>query len=46
MIATTVPLVRQQAEAIRRETGYVVKSYDGSMGVDYWDPDKVISLLL
>lgn len=40
MIANTVPLVRQQAKAIGQLTPYSVSSYDGSMGVDFWDREK------
>ena len=47
MIANTVPLVRQQAQAIKMHTGFAVRSYDGSMGVDFWKEEDVsITLLL
>lgn len=41
MIANTVPLVRQQANAISQNTSLTVGCYDGSMGVDLWDKKKV-----
>ena len=41
MIANTVPLVKQQADAIRTHTGFEVRAYDGSMGVDFWKEDEV-----
>merc|ERR1719495_1186967 len=36
-LVNSVPLVDQQAEAIRRSTGFSVGSYCGADGVDDWD---------
>ncbi|XP_047315679.1 endoribonuclease Dicer homolog 1 [Impatiens glandulifera] len=35
-----VPLVYQQAEVIREQTGYLVGHYCGEMGQDFWDSRK------
>lgn len=35
-----VPLVYQQAEVIREQTGYVVGHYCGEMGQDFWDAQR------
>ncbi|KAA0187252.1 hypothetical protein HAZT_HAZT006657 [Hyalella azteca] len=41
MVANTVPLVRQQAKAIREHLGgFKVAQYDGSMNVDSWNEEK------
>ena len=41
MIANTVPLVKQQKEAIATLSPNTVQNYDGSMGTDFWDIEKV-----
>ena len=39
-LVSSLPLVDQQAEAIRRTTGLSVGSYCGADGVDDWDEKK------
>ncbi|XP_069951425.1 endoribonuclease Dicer-like isoform X2 [Cherax quadricarinatus] len=39
-VVNTVPLVHQQALAIETHTGLQVGRYEGSMGVDFWTPEK------
>lgn len=41
-IVNTVPLVYQQAQAIRRHTALTVGAYEGSMGTDFWTDEKVM----
>ena len=37
---SSLPLVDQQAEALRRTTGLSVGSYCGADGVDDWDEER------
>ncbi len=39
-LVSSVPLVDQQSEHIRRTTGLSVGAYCGADGVDDWSPDK------
>ncbi|CAL4063247.1 unnamed protein product [Meganyctiphanes norvegica] len=39
-VVNTVPLVRQQAGAIKMHTAFSVGLYEGSMNVDMWDKEK------
>ena len=39
-LVSSVPLVDQQSEHIRKTTGLSVGSYCGADGVDDWSPDK------